>query len=79
MEMDAKRATAYSIAFSSNAPTQSLEVSVDIESMKDQLAKDHPNGNVVKQLWSGVETAVTADEFLGVVQSASHWIHRLFE
>jgi hypothetical protein len=59
--------------------SQKLDVSADIESMKDQLAKDHPNGNVVRQLWSGVETAVTAGEFIGVVHTVSHWIHQLFQ
>ncbi len=69
-----------SLVAASNAlnESQKLDVSADIESMKDQLAKDHPNGNVVKQLWSGVETVVTAGEFLAVVQSVSHWMHQLF-
>ena len=70
-----------SLVAASNALNESekLDVSVDIESMKDQLAKDHPNGNVVKQLWSGVETVVTAGEFLGIVHSVSRWIHQLFQ
>jgi len=46
--------------------SQKLDVSVDIESVKDQLAKDHPNGNVVKQLWSGIEAVVTADVLIPI-------------
>src|SRR6266704_1840028 len=66
-----------SLVAASNAlnESQKLNVSADIESIKDQLAKDRPSENVVKQLWSGVETIVTAGEFLAVVQSVSHWIH----
>ncbi len=70
-----------SLVAASNAlnESQKLNVSADIESIKDQLAKDRPSENVVKQLWSGVETIVTAGEFLAVVQSVSHWIHGLFQ
>jgi hypothetical protein len=53
-------------------------VSVDIESIKDQLAKDLPSPGVVKQLWTGIETVVTASEFVGIVASVGHLIHTLF-
>src|SRR5260370_14263613 len=68
-----------SLVAASNAlnESQKLDVSADIESMKDQLAKDHPNGNVVKQLWSGVETVVTAGEVIPVVQTRSQWMHQI--
>ncbi len=80
-DLHSELAQLQSLVAASNAlnESQKLDVSVDIESMKDQLAKDHPNGNVVKQLWSGVETVVTAGEFLGIVHSVSHWIHQLFQ
>lgn len=39
---------------------EKLDVSVDIESIKDQLAKPSPNNTVVNHLWSGVEKVVTA-------------------
>lgn len=58
---------------------EKLDVSVDIESVKDQLAKEHPSGNVIKELWFGIEAVVTAGEFLEVVHSVRHWIQHLFQ
>jgi hypothetical protein len=40
--------------------SQKLELSVDIESMRDQLAKDSPNKTVIGHLWSAVEKVVVA-------------------
>ena len=34
--------------------SQKLDYSVDIESIKDQLAKTKPNRNVIGQLWEGL-------------------------
>ena len=39
--------------------TQKLNISVDIESIKDQLAKSQPNKTIVRTLWESVENAVT--------------------
>jgi len=39
--------------------SQKLDVSVDIESIKDQLAKASPNRSIVRILWESVENAVT--------------------
>lgn len=39
---------------------QKLDVSVDIESIKDQLAKAQPNRAIIRTLWQSVENVVTA-------------------
>ncbi len=46
---------------------QKLDVVVDIESIKDQLAKPEPNRNVVSHLWHGIEGVVTAGHFAELV------------
>lgn len=38
---------------------QKLDAAVDIESIKDQLAKERPNKSIISQLWQGVERFVT--------------------
>ena len=38
---------------------QKLDAAVDIESIKDQLAKDKPNKSIVSQLWKGIEGVIT--------------------
>lgn len=47
---------------------QKLDTAVDIESIKDQLAKSTPNKTIIKQLWSGIEKVVTA---AGLVEFAT--------
>lgn len=37
-----------------------LDLAVDIESMKDQLAKPKPNSEVIRQLWKAVEAGAAA-------------------
>jgi hypothetical protein len=39
---------------------EKLDVTVDIESVKDQLVKAAPNRRVVQDLWNGIEKLVTA-------------------
>ena len=39
--------------------TQKLDASVDIESIKDQLAKPNPNKNIVGTLWENVKNIAT--------------------
>lgn len=39
---------------------QKLDIAVDLESIKDQLAKQTPNKTIIHQLWSGIEKVVTA-------------------
>jgi hypothetical protein len=38
---------------------QKLDAAVDIESIKDQLAKEKPNKSIISQLWQGVERFIT--------------------
>jgi hypothetical protein len=39
--------------------TQKLDVAVDIESIKDQLAKQQPNKTIIGNLWEGIEKIAT--------------------
>ncbi len=36
-----------------------LDLAVDIENIRDQLAKSKPDKGIIKSLWSGVEKAAT--------------------
>jgi len=49
------------------AEPQKLEIAVDIESLKDQLAKPSPSKTIVGHLWSAIEKAVTAAGFIEYV------------
>jgi hypothetical protein len=53
---------------------QKLDVAVDIESIKDQLAKPKPNRQVIAHLWRGIETVVTAGHFTELVMKVSSLI-----
>jgi len=56
------------IAESSTIPEeQKLDLAVDVESIRDQLAKAQPNRTIVKHLWLGVEKIVTAAGLVDVV------------
>lgn len=46
---------------------QKLDLVVDIESIKDQLAKPNPNKTIIGYLWSGVEKVVTGAGMVDVV------------
>jgi len=52
-----KQAVSESDSLSDN---QKLDIAVDVESIKDQLAKSTPNKTIIKHLWSGIEKVVTA-------------------
>ena len=54
-------------ASASIGEAQKLDAAVDIESIKDQLAKSTPNKGVVRSLWDGVKAIATAG---GAVQAA---------
>ncbi len=47
---------------------QKLDLSVDLESMKDQLAKASPSKAMLAHLWAGVEKVVTGAGLVEVVQ-----------
>lgn len=46
---------------------QKLDVVVDIESLKDQLAKSSPNKTIIGHLWSGIEKVVTSAGMVDVL------------
>jgi hypothetical protein len=48
---------------------EKLDVSADIESLKEQLAKQQPNSGIVKHLWGGIKSAVTVYHFIELVQA----------
>ena len=50
---------------------QKLGCAVDVESIKDQLAKPEPNRAVVKQLWSALEHLATVEGLAAAVGRAS--------
>lgn len=57
--------------------TEKLDLAVDIESIKDQLAKEEPNKSIVKTLWAGIKTAATAGGFIGAVERVRSLIESL--
>lgn len=46
---------------------QKYDLAVDIESIKDQLAKSAPNKTIIGHLWGGIEKIVTAAGLIDVV------------
>jgi len=54
-----------------------LELAVDVESIKDQLAKPVPNKGVVRQLWAGLEKVSTVSGVADVYDRVSHFISGL--
>jgi hypothetical protein len=46
---------------------EKLDVTADIESLKDQLAKRTPNKTVIRSLWSAIESVATVAGFVDVV------------
>jgi hypothetical protein len=46
---------------------QKLDVSVDIESIKDQLAKASPNRTIARTLWESIKAAVTVADLVDYV------------
>jgi hypothetical protein len=72
---DLKRAIA---ACSSLTEDQKLDMSVDIESIKDQLAKPEPDKTIVQHLWSGIEKAAAIAGLLEAVEKIGPLIHSIF-
>ena len=52
-----KQAVAHSLKITDE---QKLDVTADIESIRDQLAKEKPDKTIVSRLWSGIQKIVTA-------------------
>lgn len=61
-------------ASSSLSEAEKLNVAGDIESVKDQLVKAQPNQTVVRALWSGIKTSVTALDFAEHVRKVGELI-----
>jgi len=47
--------------------SQKLDLSVDIESIKDQLAKQQPNKTIIGHLWQGIERIVTGAGLIDLI------------
>lgn len=50
---------------------QRLNVTSDISSIQSQLAKTEPNWEIVRSLWSGIETLVTGTDFVDLATRIS--------
>lgn len=68
------------ILYSDNlTETQKLDLSVDIESIKDQLAKQQPNKTIIEHLWTGIERIVTGAGLIDVIGKIKPLIEYLLE
>jgi len=59
------------------SPTEKVDLVADIETVKDQLAKPHPNRKVITQLWTAVETVVTSVGLIELVSQVKPLIQGL--
>jgi len=57
---------------------QKLDMSVDIESIKDQLAKPEPDKTIVGHLWSGIEKAAAIAGLVEAVEKIRPLIQSIF-
>lgn len=56
---------------------EKLDVSVDIESIKDQLAKRQPDKTIIRRLWQRVQEVATVGGFVDAVQKVTPLISGL--
>jgi hypothetical protein len=56
---------------------EKLNVAADIDALQSQLQKPDPEPSVVRALWSGVQTSVTAAGFVDLVEKATHLLKPL--
>jgi len=54
-----------------------LDLSVDVESIKDQLAKSQPDKTIIGRLWQRVQDVATAGGFVDAVQKVTPYITTL--
>lgn len=54
--------------------SEKLDIAVDIESIKDQLAKSQPNKTVVGQLWKGLERISTLSRLAETYNKVNEYI-----
>jgi hypothetical protein len=59
------------------ADQEKLNVAADIDALQSQLQKPDPESSVVRTLWSGVQTSVTAAGFADLVEKAAHLLKPL--
>jgi DNA-binding MarR family transcriptional regulator len=57
---------------------QRLNISSDIESLKNQLSKTHPENSIIQKLWAGICASVTLTEFTELLQKITHMIQSIF-
>jgi len=57
--------------------SQKLDVSVDIESLKDQLAKTNPDKTIIGHIWSRIQDVATIGDFTEAVSKVLPLISRL--
>lgn len=54
-----------------------LNLAVDIESIKDQLAKTEPNKTIIGYLWQGLEKVAVVSGIADVYQKVAPYVHAL--
>jgi hypothetical protein len=57
--------------------SQKLDIAVDIESIKDQLAKARPDKTMLAHIWSGIEKLVTGAGLVDVIHQVKPLITQL--
>ena len=57
--------------------SEKLDLSVDIESIKDQLAKAEPNKNIIGQLWSSLEKVAVVTGVVEAYNKVAPYIQQL--
>jgi hypothetical protein len=57
--------------------TEKLGLAVDIESIKDQLAKEHPNKTIIGHLWTGITSVCKLAELADLVVKVQPYIQAL--
>jgi hypothetical protein len=65
------------VAASQLSDTQKLDLAVDIEGIKDQLAKEHPNKTIIGHLWTGITRACTLAELADLIVKVQPYIQAL--
>lgn len=59
------------------AENEKFDLVVDVESIKDQLAKARPSTTIIRHLWAGIEAAVTAVGLFDAVQRVRPLLERI--
>lgn len=53
---------------------EKLDLFVDVESIKDQLAKEHPNKTVIEHLWSAIENTTKVAGLIDAIHKVTPFI-----